>query len=196
MFDVKPCTLEGRHVRLEYLDACHADDLCREGRDSEEWAYMPRPGFSGATDCLDWVREAQAATDQLAFAIVEKATDRAVGSSRYLAIRPPHRGLEIGWTWLGRDWQRTPVNTEAKLLLLGHAFDTLEAIRVEFKTDRRNVRSQAALERIGAVREGVLRQHMVVQEGYRRDSVYFSILDIEWPAVRCRLQEKLTRAWP
>ena len=101
--------------------------------------------------------------------------------------------LEIGWTWLGQEWQRTPVNTEAKLLLLRHAFDKLGCQRVEFKTDARNLRSQRALERIGASREGVLRKHMVVQEEFPRDSVYFSVIDDDWPEVRQRLEVLLKR---
>lgn len=190
-FDLRPVTLEGAHVRLEPLAEHHAAGLFAVGRQADDWAYMPRSCFASEVDCRGWVREALAMDDQLAFAIVDSISGRPVGSSRYLNIRPQHRGLEIGWTWLGREWQRTPVNTEAKLLLLGHAFEALGAIRVEFKTDERNARSQAALERIGAIREGVLRQHMIVQDGFRRNSVYFSILDSEWPAVKARLEARL-----
>lgn len=190
-FEIAPVTLEGTHVRLEPLAEHHAPGLFAVGQAAEGWAYMPRPCFGSEADCRAWVAEALAAPDQLPFAIIERRGNRPVGSSRYLAIRPAHRGLEIGWTWLGRDWQRTPVNTEAKLLLLTHAFETLGAIRVEFKTDERNARSQAALERIGARREGVLRQHMIVQNGYLRNSVYFSILDSEWPLVKAGLEAKL-----
>jgi RimJ/RimL family protein N-acetyltransferase len=190
-FDAQPVTLDGIHVRLEPLAENHAPGLLAAGQDPDDWAYMPRGCFAGEQDCRDWIREAEAARDQLAFAIIDRSSGHPAGSSRYLNIRPEHRGLEIGWTWLGRQWQRTPINTEAKLLLLGHAFDTLGAIRVEFKTDARNTRSQTALERIGAVREGVLRQHMIVQGGYLRNSVYFSILDCEWPAVKTRLEDRL-----
>ena len=128
---------------------------------------------------------------QLPFAIVETDKGRAVGSTRFLNIRPEHRGLEIGWTWIGREWQRTSVNTETKFLLLRHAFERLGCIRVELKTDARNERSQQAIERIGAKREGILRSHMLVQEGFRRDSVYFSVLDEEWPAVKEGLEKRL-----
>ena len=190
-FDVQPVTLEGAHVRLEPLAERHVAGLFSVGRQAEDWAYMPRGCFASEDDCRDWVREALAEKEQTAFAILDRVSEAPVGSSRYLNIRPQHRGLEIGWTWLGRDWQRTPVNTEAKLLLLGHAFEALGAIRVEFKTDERNDRSQAALERIGATREGVLRQHMIVQGGFLRNSVYYSILDGEWPAVKARLEAKL-----
>jgi RimJ/RimL family protein N-acetyltransferase len=192
-FDVQPVVLEGEHVRLEPLSAKHAQGLFECGRQGDDWAWMPRGCFADLADCRQWIDEAQATPDQLAFAIVESAGNQAVGSTRYLSIRPEHRGLEIGWTWLGRDWQGTAVNTETKLLLLQHAFETLAAIRVEFKTDARNDRSQRALERIGATREGVFRKHMIVQQGYLRDSVYFSIIQEEWPRVRAGLLDKLGR---
>jgi RimJ/RimL family protein N-acetyltransferase len=117
-----------------------------------------------------------------------------VGSTRFLNIRPEHRSLEIGWTWLGQEWQRTAVNTETKLLLLSHAFERLGCVRVEFKTDARNERSQQALERIGAVREGVMRNHMIVQGNYVRDSVYFSVIDRDWLGVKERLQRLKDRS--
>ncbi len=120
--------------------------------------------------------------------------NKVVGSTRYLNIRPSHRGLEIGWTWLGSEWQRTAINTQAKLLLLTHAFERLGCVRVEFKADARNERSQRALERIGAVREGVLRNHMIVQSNYIRDSVYFSVIDTQWLAVKERLIELSERS--
>ena len=189
--EVKPVTLEGEHVRLEPLSLEHAPGLFACGQEAQDWAYMPHGCFVDLADCQRWIEEANATADHLPFAIVETTTSQPVGSSRFLAIRPEHRGLEIGWTWLGRDWQRTPVNTEAKLLLMGHAFETLGAIRVEYKTDARNERSQKALLRIGATREGVFRQHMVVQDGYLRDSVYFSVIDREWPAVKQGLLDKL-----
>jgi RimJ/RimL family protein N-acetyltransferase len=193
-FDVQPVVLEGEHVRLEPLSAKHAEGLFNCGQQADDWAWMPHGCFSDLAECQRWIDEALAAPDQLAFAIVESAGNQAVGSSRYLTIRPEHRGLEIGWTWLGRDWQGTAVNTETKLLLLQHAFETLAAIRVEFKTDARNERSQKALERIGATREGVFRNHMIVQQGHLRDSVYFSITREDWPRVKAGLLEKLGRA--
>lgn len=191
-----PVTLQGERIRLEPLSQDHAQGLYLRGRNEADWAYMPRCAFVDQADARHWIDEALASPAQLPFAIVENAKGKVAGSTRYLNIRPDHRGLEIGWTWLGAEWQRTAVNTEAKLLLLQHAFERLGCIRVEFKTDARNLRSQQALERIGATREGVLRQHMVVQQGYRRDSVYFSILDGEWPAVRERLQALLDGAGP
>ena len=153
---------------------------------------MPRACFIDLADCRHWIDEANSTPGHVAFAIVENSQGRAVGSSRYLAIRTPHRGLEIGYSWLGRDWQGTTVNIEAKLLRLQYALEELGCIRVEFKTDARNQRSQRALAGIGAVREGTLRQHMIVQDGFVRDSVYFSVTQDDWPEVRAGLQQKLT----
>jgi len=189
---IGPVELEGKLVRLESLCADHAQGLYNRGRVEADWAYMPRTCFVDLADTRQWIEEALAAPGQLPFAIVELAKGRVVGSTRYLNIRPEHRSLEIGWTWLGRDWQRTGVNTEVKFLLLDHAFERLRCVRVEFKTDARNERSQQALERIGAQREGVMRNHMVVQNDFVRDSVYFSIIDSEWPKTKKRL-EKLQR---
>lgn len=190
---IGPVVLKGAGVCLEPLSAGHAQGLYNRGRFAADWAFMPRPCFVDLADTRQWIDEALAAPAQLPFAIVETHKGRVVGSTRYLNIRPEHRSLEVGWTWLGRDWQRTGVNTEAKLLLLGHAFERLGCVRVEFKTDARNERSQQALERIGAQREGVLRNHMIVQGDHVRDSVYFSIIDAEWPALKERLEKLLAR---
>jgi RimJ/RimL family protein N-acetyltransferase len=196
-FDPKPVTLEGEHVRLEPLAESHAIGLYEAGRDAGVWRYLPLPGFrslDGARAWIDAVNREVAGGSRVAFAIVERGAGRAVGSTSFLDIRREHRALEIGWTWLGSRHQRTAVNTECKLLLLGHAFDELGALRVQFKTDSRNERSQRALERIGAVREGVLRRHMVLPDGYERDSVYYGIVDSEWPGVRSHLRELMRRA--
>ena len=128
-----------------------------------------------------------------AFAIVEAASGRAVGSTRFLDILRAHRALEIGWTWVGASFQRTAINTECKLLLLGHAFDGHGAHRVTLKTDARNLRSQRAIERIGGVREGVLRRHRVCWDESVRDTVYYGIVDHEWPQVKARLEAKIRR---
>jgi len=181
--------LEGRFVRLEPLSQAHAQNLYNRGRTAADWAFLPRPCFVDLADARQWIDEALSAPAQIPFAIIERDKHRAVGSTRFMNIRPEHRGLEIGWTWLGREWQRTAINTEAKLLLLTHAFEHLGCLRVEFKTDARNERSQLALQRIGAVREGVLRKHMVVQDDYPRDSVFFSIVADEWPGVRKKLRK-------
>jgi RimJ/RimL family protein N-acetyltransferase len=141
-----------------------------------------------------WVRELlsrQALGTDLPFAVVHLESGRAIGSTRYLDIQRQHRGLEIGGTWYGLAYQRTAVNTECKYLLLKHAFEGLGCIRVQLKTDLRNERSQRAIERIGAVREGVLRNHMLLPDGHFRHSVFYSIIASEWPAVKARLEEKL-----
>jgi RimJ/RimL family protein N-acetyltransferase len=190
---ITPVVLEGKRVRLEPLSVEHAQGLYNRGRVAADWAYMPRPCFVDLADTRPWIDQALATVGHLPFAIVETAKGRAVGSTRYLNIRPEHRGLEIGWTWLGREWQRTAVNTEAKLLLLGHAFERLGCVRVELKTDARNERSQRALDRVGAIREGVLRNHMIAQDNHVRDSVYFSIIDTEWPEIKQRLEPSLER---
>lgn len=184
---VEPVVLTGETFQLEPLRQEHAQGLYNRGRSADDWRYMPRACFIDMADTRQWIDEAIEAPGQLPFAIVEKAKNKVIGSTRYLNIRPEHRSLEIGWTWLGQQWQRTPANTEAKLLLLSHAFDRLGCVRVEFKTDARNARSQRALERIGATREGVLRKHMIVQGNFARDSVYFSVIDSDWPEVRERL---------
>lgn len=185
---VKPLVLSGDGVRLEPLSQDHAQGLYNRGRAAADWAYMPRSCFIDLADTRQWIDEALQSPAQLPFAIVELGKNKAVGSTRYLNIRPEHRALEIGWTWLGQEWQRTGVNTQVKLLLLTHAFERLGCVRVEFKTDTRNTRSQRALERMGAVREGVLRNHMIVQGDYVRDSVYFSVIEQDWPEVKERLQ--------
>jgi RimJ/RimL family protein N-acetyltransferase len=182
-----PVVLTGAGVRLEPLSQDHAQGLYNRGRVAADWAYMPRSCFIDLADTRQWIDEALQAPDQLPFAIVESGKNKVVGSTRYLNIRSEHRSLEIGWTWLGQEWQRTGINTQVKLLLLSHAFERLGCVRVEFKTDERNARSQRALERIGATREGVLRNHMIVQGDYIRDSVYFSVIDQDWPQVKERL---------
>ena len=186
-FEVNPVTLEGDGLRLEPLSQDHAQGLFNRGQYQPDWEYMPRSCFIDMADTRQWIDEALNTPGLLPFAIVETGKGKAVGSTRYLNIRPEHKSLEIGWTWLGQEWQRTGINTEAKLLLLTHAFERLGCLRVEFKTDERNLRSQRALERIGASWEGVLRNHMIVQKDFSRSSVYFSVIDQEWPEVKKRL---------
>ncbi len=196
IFDPRPVVLTGRHVRVEPLSQGHAADLLRAGSDPDIWRYMPRGPLRDEADIQQFIAEAEALTAsgaQIAFAIVHGASGAAIGSTRYLDLRPPDRALEIGWTWLGTAHQRTPVNTECKLLLLEHAFETLGAVRVQFKTDDRNRRSQAAIERIGGRREGVLRKSLILRDGFIRDSVYYSIIDDEWSAVKIRLLAMLDR---
>jgi RimJ/RimL family protein N-acetyltransferase len=193
---VEPVTLEGTVVRIEPLAPTHLDDLFEAAQDDAIWAYMPTNPSASRDAMAAWIEDALAAREsgaQLPFAIVARSSGRAVGSTRYLTITPRDRSLEIGWTWLGREARRTAVNTECKYLLLQHAFERLGALRVQIKTDSRNLTSQRAIERIGAVREGVLRKHMLVQHGYQRDTVMYSIVDDEWPAVEARLRERLAR---
>ncbi len=191
-----PVVLEGRFVRIEPLSPAHGDDLCRAAQDDEVWRWMPvgRPDTVPAMlEIIDAALAEHDRGDRVPWAIVDRSEGRAVGSTSYLDVVPAHRRIEIGFTWLGRQWWRTPLNTEAKLLLLGRAFDDLGAIRVALKTDDRNERSKAAIERIGGVREGTLRAHMVRPDGSRRDSAYFGLLKEEWPAARTRLEARLER---
>jgi RimJ/RimL family protein N-acetyltransferase len=196
MFDPIPVTLQGKAVRLEPLALLHAEDLFAAGRDEEIWRYMPRPVFQSADDTRSWIASTlQSAANgaEIPFAVVDQASGKAIGSTRYLDIQRDHSSLEIGWTWLAKAHQRTRVNTECKYLLLRHSFDELGAIRVQLKTDGRNLQSQKAIERLGAVREGTLRKHRRLWDGYVRDTVYFSVLDSEWPGVKQRLEEFLAR---
>ena len=186
-FEVKPVTLEGSGLRVEPLAQEHAQGLFNRGQHTPDWDHMARACFVDMADTRQWIDEALRTSDQVPFAIVETGKGKVVGSTRYMNIRNDHKSLEIGWTWLGQEWQRTHVNTDVKLLLLSHAFERLGCLRVEFKTDERNLRSQRALERIGATREGVLRKHMIVQKDFPRNSVYFSVIDSEWPEVKERL---------
>ena len=191
----RPVTLEGRHVRLEPLSLAHQDRLCADGLDAELWRWA-QTSLATPADMRAYIETAltwQAQGTALPFAIVARATGQVVGSTRYANIERADRRLEIGWTWIARAAQRTPVNTEAKYLLLRHAFEVLGCNRVEFKTDVLNERSRAALLRIGAKQEGVLRSHMITASGRVRDSVYFSIIAAEWPAVKVGLEAKLAR---
>ncbi len=194
IFDPGPVVLTGRYVRLEPLSHDHAADLRRAGSDAEVWRYMPCGPFREGAGIEELIADAltQAATGvQHPFANIRAASGAAIASTRYLEIRRKDRALEIGWTWIAPAHQRTPVNTECKLLLLGHAFETLGAVRMQVKTDARNKRSQAAIARIGARHEGVLRKSLIMSDGFVRDTVYFSIVVAEWPAVKRRLQDML-----
>ncbi|HEX2779065.1 MAG TPA: GNAT family protein [Gemmatimonadaceae bacterium] len=186
-------TLVGRHVRLEPLDRAHAERLLPIALDPELWRIGVE--HAGSAEALHaYIDRALAARDAgiaLPFATIDLATGTAVGSTRFGNYEPAHRRIEIGWTWIGRAWQRTAVNTEAKLLMLTHAFETLGLRRVELKTDVLNERSRNAILRIGAREEGILRQHLVTWNGRVRDSVCFSILGSEWPAAKARLLERL-----
>lgn len=190
---VEPVTLEGRHVRLEPLSQAHHADLSASGLDPELWRWIPTQ-VRTPEEMSAYIETAlgeRLRGVSLPFAILEKCTGRAIGSTRYGNIERAHHRVEIGWTWLAPAWQRTPVNTEAKYLLLCHAFETLGCIRVELKTDSLNDRSRAAILRIGAREEGTFRNHMITSTGRIRHTVYFSISDSEWPEVKARLEARL-----
>lgn len=185
-----PVTLLGKYVRLEPMREAHASALAAIGLEQEIWEHMLYGDMSTQEDLHRWVQDILTRPD-LPFVAVHLASGQVAGATRYLNIQPEHCGLEIGGTWYGRAFQRTVVNTECKYLLLGYAFETLGCIRVQFKTDLRNERSQRAIERLGAKREGVLRNHMILPDGRYRDSVYYSILDTEWPGVKAHLESLL-----
>jgi RimJ/RimL family protein N-acetyltransferase len=194
--EVKPVVLIGQHVRLEPMSEEHVSGLAKIGAGQTFWDFMLYGNINTEEEMRSWVRDilsrAENGTD-LPFVVIHLASGRVAGATRYLNIMPNDRGLEIGGTWYGLDFQRTPVNTECKYLLLQHAFETLGCIRVQLKTDLRNERSQKAIERIGAVKEGVLRNHMILPDGRFRHSVFYSIMDTEWPDVKQRLEEMLKR---
>ncbi|HSW11914.1 MAG TPA: GNAT family protein [Solimonas sp.] len=190
---LEPVTLAGRHVRLEPLGLPHVEALAAAGTDPAIWAWMPQDHSTpeGMRVFVDTALAWQAAGHALPFVLVQPGSGRVIGSSRFMQIETAHRRAEIGATWLSPAYQRTAANTEAKYLLLRHAFETLGLIRVEFKTDSNNQRSRAALARIGATEEGTFRNHMLVQGGRLRHSVYFSVIDSDWPAVKAGLECKL-----
>ncbi len=190
----EPVTLRNPYVRLEPLTLAHVAALARVGLDPALWPWIPAPitSIDGMRDYVARALDEQARGQALPFAIVDAQRDEVVGTTRYAAIDVPNRRLEIGWTWVARDSQRTPVNTSAKRLLLGHAFEALDVNRVELKTDALNQQSRNAILRIGATQEGILRQHVRCVSGRMRDTVYFSILATEWPDVRHRLDQRLS----
>jgi len=191
---VTPVTLEGRHVRLEPLAKAHLAGLAEVGLDEELWRWIPTAVRTREEMAayIETALQEQERGVSLPFAILEKATGRAIGSSRYGNIDRTHHRVEIGWTWVAREWQRTAMNTEAKYLLLKHAFESLGCMRVELKTDSLNEKSRAAILRIGAKEEGIFRNHMITASGRIRHSAYYSIIDSEWPAVKARLEAKLS----
>jgi RimJ/RimL family protein N-acetyltransferase len=186
---IEPVRLQGEHVTLEPAERRHFADLLAAAQDELIWTWLPWPRPRTEDDVAAMIDGERAIA--LPFAQVEAASGRAVGITTYRDIDERNRTLEIGGTWIGRPWWRSAINTEAKLLFLGHAFETLGANRVAIKTDIRNERSQAAIARIGAVREGVLRHQYIRRDGSLRDTVMYSIVPEEWPAVRSNLRARL-----
>jgi len=196
LMDVRPVTLEGQHVRLEPLTMAHQAALWEIAKDHELWRWTATD-IRQPPDLTTYMEHAlaeQAAGRALPFVTIAREAGRPVGSTRFGNLEPLNRRAEIGWTWLGAAWQRTAVNTEAKLLMLTHAFETWGCIRVELKTDALNQASRAAIARLGAKEEGIMRKHMVTQTGRVRDTVYYSILDDEWPALKARLEARLRKS--
>ncbi|MEV6956945.1 GNAT family protein [Streptomyces sp. NPDC051183] len=188
--------LVGERVRLEPLEQRHHDGLCEAVRDGKLWelavTLVPHPD-----DVRAFIAEAALAREQgvqIPYATVDAATGRVIGSTRLMVINTANRRLEIGWTFLAGAWQRTGANTEAKLLMLTHAFEAMGMNRVELLTDVRNSASRAAISRIGATHEGVLRHHMVMRDGWIRDTAVYSITRPEWPAVKQNLRARLAAA--
>lgn len=191
--DPKPVALEGRSIRLEPLTPAHLADLSEAGSDPEIWRWYTTT-HETPEQMAAFIRAGLNIQDDgtaVPFATIDRKSGRAVGSTRYANISRPDRRLEIGWTWLSPAYQRTRANTEAKYLMLRHAFEELSCLRVEFKTNSQNHKSRTALLRIGAREEGTFRNHMICWDGRVRHSVYFSIIDSEWPRVKATLEEKL-----
>lgn len=187
-------SLVGQAVRLEPLSVDHAEGLLAVGQHQFDWQFLPRGCFTDLDDVNHWIEEALVYVEKgehIVFTIFDHQTNTIVGSTRFLAIRPKDHVVEIGWTWLALEAQRSRVNTEMKYLMLQHAFEQLNTGRVELKTDARNLRSQRAIERLGAVKEGVFRKHMRVQNNFQRDTVYYSVIDDEWAEVKAKLLERL-----
>jgi RimJ/RimL family protein N-acetyltransferase len=186
-------TIAGENVTLEPLSSKHHDDLAVAGADPSIWQWLPAPHHlpGSMKRFMESAEKAFADHSAVVFATIDRKSGKAVGSTRYHHIFPEHRRLEIGVTWLGTQFQRSHVNTEAKLLQLWYAFEKLQCRRVELKADVENVKSRAAIARLGAREEGIFRKHMLYEDGRNRDNVYFSIIDDDWPLVRTLLEERL-----
>lgn len=192
VMDVRPLVLEGRRVRLEPLTLAHHEALAAV-LDPTLLQWFSKP-VTNPAELRDFITEAldeQKRGRAVPFATIERATGRAVGSTRFANIDRANRRVEIGWSWLGRTWQRTGINIETKFLMMAHAFEALGAIRVEFKTDARNEQSRAALTRLGALEEGYFRNHMIAADGRVRHSVWFSVVESDWPRVKRDLEGRL-----
>jgi N-acetyltransferase len=195
---IEPVILSGRLIQLVPLDLKYAAQLAEAGQNADIWKYMRYGVIDNEEkmhELIGYLLAHQEIGTDLPFVVIQSSTGNAIGMTRYLNIEVNNRGLEIGGTWYSPDFQHTGVNTEAKFLLLKHAFESLDAVRVQFKADLRNERSQRAIERLGAVREGVLRDHMILPDGTIRSSVFYSILTREWPEVKQHLIELMDRKY-
>jgi RimJ/RimL family protein N-acetyltransferase len=195
-FTPAPVSLEARHTLLVPLARADAGDLWAAAAPDLsifDWYAHPMNTREKIDAFVEGALKDQAAGTALPFATVEKASRKVVGTTRFGNIDRANRRVEIGWTWLGKSWQRSALNTEAKYLMLRHAFETWRCIRVELKTDALNAQSRAAILRLGAKEEGILRRHMTTATTRFRDTVYYSVLDDEWPAVKAGLEAKLAR---
>lgn len=193
---IEPLVFTGQIVRLEPISEGHLKDLVEVGLDPAIWGLMLYGPMNSEADLLSWINDMirrQAQGKDLPFSVFQLKSGKAIGATRFMNIDAKNRSLEIGGTWYGKAYQGTGVNVEAKYLLLQHAFEYLGCIRVQLKTDARNLQSQKAILGIGATREGVLRKHMILVDGTVRDSVYFSILDDEWPKVKVHLEERIRK---
>jgi RimJ/RimL family protein N-acetyltransferase len=190
---VSPVTLEGSLVRLEPLSREHLDGLAAVALDPLIWRFTTaRPtDRAGLEAWLETALSNAAAGTDVPFATVDQASGKPIGSTRFMSIVPEHRRLEIGWTWLGRDWQRTGANREAKYLQMRHAFEVLDANRVEFKTDSRNEAARGGLLGIGGTFEGIFRNHMIMPDGLLRHSAWYSVTREEWPTVKAHLEASI-----
>ena len=195
MLQPTPIELSNEFVTLRPLSIEEASAYLEIGRDPSIWFYLTPEPFRQESDARSWIGgmlARGAKTGDIAYSVYDKATGRLAGSSSFLDVRLEHSGLEIGFTWYGKEFQRTHINTATKLALLAHAFESLQANRVQLQTDSRNEASQRAIARLGATREGVLRRHKVYPDGYVRDSVMFSIVDTDWSDVKARLEAYLS----
>ena len=187
-------TITGKQVVIEPLQEKHSEGLFAIGREIQDWQYLPIPGLASVKEAQAWVDAGIALRNQgehFPFVLTRPGSGELMGSTRFMNIQPKHNTLEIGYSWLGKDYQCTAVNTETKYLLLTHCFEVIGVNRVELKTDSRNQRSQKAIERIGGVKEGVLRHHMIAQGGVNRDSVIYSFIRSEWEQSKQRLERLL-----
>jgi N-acetyltransferase len=193
--DVSPITLEGKHVRLEPLSQAHAEPLVAAAGDGDLWNTTVTiiPDHAGISSYIEAALNGQSLGKELPFVIINKSSNKIVGTTRFYEMRPADRAAAIGYTWLAKSAQRTAINTEAKLLLLTQAFEVWQCVRVELITDVLNEQSRAAILRLGAKQEGILRKHLILRNGRSRDSVVFSIIDDEWPDVKAKLNARLAR---